>query len=73
MSNAQCNVLFESTVSNLEALMDACFPREPKAHVEAWRYHQLEITRDARRAAIDAALMAEVGKMVEEFKNGLVC
>ena len=69
MSNAQCNVLFLSTPSNIEALFDACFPRQHRAHVEAWRYHQWQSTRDARTAAIDAGLMAEVRDMVEERKS----
>jgi hypothetical protein len=55
MSNQ--NIVFHSSASNLEAMMDACFPRQHKAHVEAYRYHQEKLTRAARNAAIDAHLM----------------
>lgn len=58
------NIIFQSNTSNLEVLMDACFPRQLKAHVEAWRYHQEKTTRAARNAAIDAHL-AKVLRRVE--------
>lgn len=54
------NVQFESNASNLEVMLDACFPRQHKAHVEAWRYHQNKMLKDARNAAIDALLMKEL-------------
>jgi len=50
------NVVFESNTSNLEVLMNACFPRQHKAHVEAYLYHQEKANRAARNAAIDAHL-----------------
>jgi hypothetical protein len=48
------NVCFQSNTSNLEVLMDACFPRQHKAHVEAWLNYQEKLTRAARNAAIDS-------------------
>lgn len=50
------NVEFDSTISNLEILMDACFPRQHKAHVEAYLNYQEKLTRTSRNAAIDAHL-----------------
>ena len=59
------NVVFDSSVSNLEALMDACFPRQHKAHVEAYLNHQEKMTRAARNAAIDAHLAGALRKLEE--------
>jgi hypothetical protein len=53
------NVVFHSSTSNLEAMMDACFPRQHKAHVEAYRAYQEKLTRAARNAAIFDGLKVE--------------
>jgi len=55
------NVVFQSTSSNIELMLEAFFCVQQNEHVKAWRWHQH--TKNFNANAVDAALRDSLAQL----------